>query len=84
MYYVYLLQSQKDKKYYIGQTYDTEKRLNEHNNGIVKSTKYRRPFKLVGYEIYEDRNKARWREYNLKKSAWQRKKFISSFINCAN
>jgi putative endonuclease len=81
MYYVYLLQSQKDKKYYIGQTDNIEKRLKEHNDGIVKSTKHRKPFKVIGYEIYKDRNKARWREYNLKKSAWQRKKFIEKFRN---
>lgn len=77
MYYVYLLQSQKDEKYYIGQTENVEKRLQEHNSGLVSATKSRRPFRLVGYEKYETRDEARWREHNLKKSAWQRKKFIS-------
>ena len=76
MYYVYLLQSQRDKKYYIGQTDNIQKRLKEHNKGIVRSTKNRTPFKLIGYEKYKNRNEPRWREYNLKKSAWQRKKFI--------
>lgn len=90
MYYVYLLQSKKvsdstsretrrDKKYYIGHTDNFDKRLEGHNQGLVKSTKHRRPFILVGYEEYDTRDKARWREYKLKKSAWQRKKFIEKF-----
>ncbi|MBU4210622.1 GIY-YIG nuclease family protein [Patescibacteria group bacterium] len=77
MYYVYLIQSLKDGKYYIGQTNDFQKRLKEHNEGKVKSTKHRTPFKLIGYEEYEKRNEARWREHSLKKSVWKRKKFIS-------
>ena len=80
MYYVYLIQSKKDKKYYIGQTDNIRKRLQQHNNGLVRATKHRGPFQLIGYEVYKTRNEARWREYNLKKSAWQRKKFI---IKCS-
>ena len=79
MYYVYLIQSKKDGKYYIGQTSNLQKRLGKHNKCDVKSTKHRVPFKLVGYEEYEKRNEARWREYSLKKSAWKRKKFIEVF-----
>jgi len=74
--YVYLLQSFKDKKYYIGQADNIKKRLKEHNEGKVRSTKHRIPFRLIGYEEYPTRNEARWREYNLKKSVWQRKKFL--------
>jgi len=76
--YVYLLQSFKDKKYYIGQADNIKKRLKEHNEGKVRSTKHRIPFRLIGYEEYPTRNEARWREYNLKKSVWQRKKFLAS------
>jgi len=76
MYYVYLLQSEKDSNYYIGQTNNIKKRLEEHNTGLTKATRNRRPLRLIGYEIHKTRNEARWREYNLKKSAWQRKKFI--------
>jgi len=81
MYFVYLLQSKKDKKYYIGQTDDIDKRLKYHNEGKVKSTQSRRPFILIGYEEYKTRNEARYREYELKKSAWKRKKLISKFKN---
>ena len=80
-YHVYLIQSKKDKKYYIGQTNDIRKRLQAHNNGLVKATKNRIPFELIGYENYKTQNKARWREYNLKKSAWQRKKFVEKLKN---
>lgn len=76
-FYVYLLKSLKDKYYYIGQTNNLENRLKLHNQKKVKSTKNRVPFKLVGFEIFLSRKQARWEEYNLKKSAWKRKQFIS-------
>lgn len=73
---MYLLKSLKDHKYYIGQTDNLPKRFLQHNNGEVKSTKYRRPFELIGYEEYESRNKARWMEYNFKNHSDKKKKFI--------
>lgn len=80
MFFVYLLKSQKDGNYYIGQTSDLDQRLIEHNSGFVQSTKYRTPFDMIGFEKYSTRDEARWREYSLKKSAQQRRKFISKFI----
>jgi len=59
--YVYLLQSLKDQNYYIGYTNNINIRLTYHNNGKVKSTKKRIPFKLIGYEIYDTESEARWR-----------------------
>lgn len=76
MFYVYLLKSLKDNNYYIGQTNNVERRLSVHNLGQVQSTKYRRPFKLVGYQPYDTRNEARWVEYNLKNHSDKKKKFI--------
>jgi putative endonuclease len=81
MYYVYLLQSEKDFNYYVGQTDNIKKRLEEHKNGLVKSTKHRRPLKLVGYDTYETRNEARWREYQLKKHGDKKKKFIEKLAS---
>lgn len=78
MYYVYLLKSLVDNKYYIGQTQDVVKRLARHNSGQVISTKSRRPFKLVGYQTYNTRNESRWTEYNLKNHSDKKKKFIES------
>ena len=81
MYFVYLLKSKKDNKYYIGQTNNINRRLSEHNSRREKSTKHRAPFELIGYEVYKTRNKARWREYQLKKSAHKRREFISRFVD---
>lgn len=76
MFYVYLLQSVKDQSYYIGQTEDTSKRLNRHNAGLVPSTRLRKPWSLLGFEIYNTRKEARWREYRLKRNQAEKKKFI--------
>ncbi len=79
-YFVYLMKCS-DGKYYIGQTENIERRVNMHNSGYVKSTKSRLPVCLVGYEEYSSRNEARWREHNLKKSAWKRSMFIKNMEN---
>lgn len=66
MYYVYILLSQKDRKFYIGATSNLEKRLKYHNSGKNKSTRYRAPFILVYSEEYTDKNEAYKREFYLK------------------
>lgn len=69
MWYVYILQSIKDEKYYTGSTNDLKRRFKEHNGGKVFSTKRRIPFKLVYYEAGLNKTKARKREKYLK-TAW--------------
>ncbi|MFC1780282.1 GIY-YIG nuclease family protein [Patescibacteria group bacterium] len=78
MYYTYVLRSIKDKRYYIGSTENIGKRINRHNKGLVKSTKSRKPFKLVLYEQYSSRNEAYKREKEIKrmKGGIQFKKLI--------
>jgi len=66
MYYVYVLKSRKDNKLYIGLTNDLRKRLFEHNQGMNKSTQYRRPLKLIYYEVYISVTDAQIREKKLK------------------
>lgn len=66
MFYIYVLKSKKDNKLYIGSTKDLRKRLKQHNDGKVFSTKYRRPFELVYYEAYKSEKDSRKRESNLK------------------
>ena len=46
-YFAYILQSVIKNKYYAGQTYNVEKRLQEHNEGLSGSTKFGKPWKLV-------------------------------------
>ena len=41
MYFVYLTESLKDDKYYLGQTNNLEERLKYHNTGRCKYTKIR-------------------------------------------
>jgi len=68
MYYTYVFQSKKDHKFYIGYTGDLEKRLSEHNEGKVKSTKNRTPFELVYFEACRNKFDAIHREKYLKSS----------------
>jgi len=39
-----------DNLYYVGYSSDLKNRLEQHNNGLVPSTKNRRPLQLVYYE----------------------------------
>lgn len=82
MYYVYILQSQKDKGFYIGYTYNLKKRFQEHNSGKSKSTKPRIPFILIYYEAYLDRRDAMGREEFLKSGLGRRyiKKQLKHFL----
>jgi len=66
MFFTYILKSSKDKNLYIGYTSDLGKRFKEHNSGLVKSTKSRRPLYLVYYEAYASKQDATNREHNLK------------------
>ncbi|EKE16180.1 MAG: hypothetical protein ACD_11C00028G0007 [uncultured bacterium] len=54
-YFVYILQSLKDNKLYIGQTNDVNKRLERHNNGQVTATRDRKPFKIIHIESFATR-----------------------------
>ncbi len=65
-YYVYVLQSQKDKKFYTGYTKDLTGRFEQHCKGEVESTKYRRPLELIYYEACRNEKDALKREKYLK------------------
>jgi len=65
-YYVYILQSQKNKSLYIGYTQDLRKRFREHNNGESIATKPFRPYRLIFYEAFPNRADAKNREKYLK------------------
>ncbi|MFH1622013.1 MAG: GIY-YIG nuclease family protein [Candidatus Omnitrophota bacterium] len=66
MHYIYLLKSIKDKELYTGFTSNLERRVKEHNKGLVPSTKARKPFELIYFEGYKSERDARKRETNLK------------------
>ena len=67
--YVYVLRSLKDDQFYVGLTRDLRLRLQQHNKGLVRSTKKRAPFELVYWEGCLDESDAAQREKYLK-SAW--------------
>jgi putative endonuclease len=59
MWYVYALESEKNKRLYTGSTSDLRRRLQEHNKkqgGIYTSKNG--PFKLIFYEAYLDKKDA--------------------------
>ena len=66
MYYVYILQSLKDGSTYLGSTKDLKNRLAMHNDGKVKSTKAKTPWRLVYYGAYLVEETARKREKSIK------------------
>ena len=82
MFFVYILQSKKDKQLYIGYTKDLLVRFKKHNLGLVKSTGNRIPFKLVYYEAYTSKQDATHREYNLKLRAKSLKQLKNRIKNC--
>ena len=65
MYYVYVLQSEADGQFYTGSTPDLKRRYKQHCDGKVRSTKGRRPLKLVYYEACSERDDAIRRERYL-------------------
>ena len=66
LYYVYVLKSLEKNRHYIGCTTDLDRRISEHNDGKVRSTKAYRPWKIVYFEKYDDVGKAFKREKEIK------------------
>jgi putative endonuclease len=66
MFFVYILLSEKDNKRYIGCTENLDRRLTQHNSGLVKSTRNRRPLKLIYQEEFEIKSDAMKREKEIK------------------
>jgi putative endonuclease len=70
--YVYVLESKKDGKRYVGMSDRPEERLSEHNAGKTKSTEGHRPWILLHKEYYSNRRVAREREKYYKTAAGRR------------
>ncbi|TSC95333.1 MAG: putative endonuclease [Parcubacteria group bacterium Athens1014_10] len=71
-YWVYILESVNDKKRYIGFATDIKKRIREHNSGMVVSTNYRKPLKLIYAELCLNQKDARRRENYFKRTGGRR------------
>lgn len=64
--YVYLLANLGEDKHYLGWTTDLQRRLVEYNEGKSFYTRLKGPWKLVGYEQYNNPEEAKKRERTLK------------------
>lgn len=76
--YIYVLQSLKDKQFYVGYSNNLKKRVKDHNEGKVYSTKFRRLLKLVYYEACLNQQDTTKREKYLK-TAWG-KRYIKNCL----
>ncbi len=65
-YFVYILKSLKDGRYYIGSTGNVEDRLKFHNSGLQRSTRHRVPFVVVYVEVKASKAEALKREKQIK------------------
>ncbi len=70
MYYVYVIQSNKDKQFYTGFGRDLQNRLREHNAGRVVSRK--EPFEIICYETCLNEQDGLAREKYLKSGMGKR------------
>ena len=66
MFFVYIIQSQKDRRLYIGHATNISRRIEEHNNAVSRYTKPYVLWKLAYYEAYFSRHDAIKRERMLK------------------
>ncbi len=56
---VYILRNIRKGFIYIGSTNNLDRRVLEHNNGVVQSTKAYRPLEIAAYVAVESESKAR-------------------------
>ena len=67
MHYVYLLESQNDSsRRYIGISQDLQKRMADHNAGRSPHTSKYRPWRLMTYIAFQDKDRATAFEQYLK------------------
>jgi len=78
MAYVYILESMKNGRYYVGSTKDVEKRFDTHRCGGVKATKNLLPLKIAFRQEYSDIDIARKIENKIK--SFKRKDYIAKII----
>ena len=78
MYWVYALLSILDGSIYVGMTQDLDRRMGEHLRGKVRSTRYRRPLRLIYSVECSSRKEARRLEVYLKSGEGRR--FLKSKI----
>lgn len=80
MFFVYILESEKTGRWYVGHTENIVLRLAAHNAGRVKSSKPYIPYAVVYQEIFTTRSAAVKRELQIKRSGMIRKAIKSRLL----
>ena len=75
---VYILQSLRNLRYYIGSTGDIENRLKDHNQGKVKATMHLRPWVVKGFVPCETMTLEKQSELRLK--SYKSRKIVEKVI----
>lgn len=84
MYYVYLIECQNDKSWYIGFSEDLKRRIKEHLSGNgCRTTSLKNDWKLIYYESYTEKEDAVGREKFLKSGSGRTflKKQLKNYLN---
>lgn len=81
MYIVYLLKSKIKQKSYVGITNNINRRLKEHNCGKVRSTKSRKPLRLIFKEEYINKFEA-FKKERYYKTVKGKKELKTKISNC--
>ena len=79
MNHVYILQSEKNGRFYIGSTTDLDERIKKHQQGSVLSTKPYRPWKIAFKQEFESYSDARKAELKIKR--YKRRDYIIKLID---
>jgi putative endonuclease len=74
----YILRSQVDGSYYVGQSKDVQKRLARHNRGDMIATRHARPWELVFAMEFPSRAEAMQWECQVK--AHKSRRYLESLI----
>ncbi|MGA8871449.1 MAG: GIY-YIG nuclease family protein [Candidatus Acidiferrales bacterium] len=75
---LYILQSQKTNRFYVGSTNDLTRRMAEHQRGHNLATRGRGPWELVYQEPFDSLIDARRREIEIKR--WKSARMIAALI----
>jgi putative endonuclease len=78
MFYVYILKSLLNGRFYVGHSDDLAQRVREHDLGMCLYTRRWRPWELVHTEQFETRSAAMKREREIKKR--KSRKYILGLI----
>lgn len=83
MYFVYLIENQNDKSWYIGFTSNLKQRIEEHQSGRGgRTTKLKNNWKLIYFEGYINKQDAVGREKFLKSGSGRKyiKKQLTNYL----